>query len=263
MNLHGAATSGDAASAGGVRRTRLRVLCVALGLLGFGACAEEPVTHLPEVLQPAETGEYARKARLPCGMFPLAGLDAPVGAEDGEDPRSDALMRAIRDSPDLDERTTWRLTHEEAERAMYVAEQEDSWLCLVLARQGDKWVAVEEAEATDLYVTLADDLGPARWRPTSMHASDDGIALVMLVQEQDCASGTAPTGRIAPPLVEYAEDSVTVTIGIRRVDTTAGLTCPTNPWTPVVLLLPADVGDRVLLDGSVYPPREATGDGTH
>lgn len=246
---------------GAFQVTSAGVLGIALVLLG-AACIRERVAGVPEVLQPAETGEYEPKARLPCGGFPLAGLDAPVGAEDGQDPRSDALRSAIRNSPDLDERTTWRLVHEEAERAAYVGQQQNAWVCLVLARRGAEWVAAEVAEATELFVTLADDLGPARWRPTSIQASNGGVALAMLVQEQDCASGSDPTGRIAPPLVEYAVDSVAITIGIRPVPNNAGLTCPSNPWTPVVLILPDDIGDRILLDGSLYPPRETTFGGT-
>jgi hypothetical protein len=192
---------------------------------------------------------------MPCGQFPVAGLDSPLGAEDQPGPQAEALRQVIRDSPDIDEATTWRLVDENDNRVMYVAQLETEWLCVVLELRDDDWVQTEEAGSTELYLTLANGLGPARWTATSLDPSDEGgVALSIMVQEQDCASGSNASGRIAPPLVEYDVDSLTITIGVRPVS--GGATCPSNPWTPAVLLIPTGIDGLVLLDGSVFPPRE-------
>ena len=115
---------------------------------------------------------------------------------------------------------------------------------------------VEEAEASEIRVILGDKLEPARWQPTSIEASPDATTLRLLVEEPDCAGRADATTRIVQPLVEYASDSVTITFGVRPTDANLGVACPSNRLTAAVLLLPEDVGDRVLLDGSIYPPRE-------
>jgi hypothetical protein len=72
--------------------------------------------------------------------------------------------------------------------------------------------------------------------------------------ERECASGKAATGRIAEPIAEYGVNAITITIPVRRVK--GGADCQGNPWTPYVLELDEPIGDRVLLDGGPWPPRQ-------
>ena len=235
---------------------RLGLLTVSLALLILSGCGPGRANSQPLVFEPADPAAYERMARLPCGVFPLAGLEAPVGAENLSGPQFDALRRVIRTSPDVDGRATWRLVHEETERATFVAELDSAWACIVVAHRGGVWMDVDEAEASDIRVILGEEFEPARWQPTSIETSPDGTAIEVLVEEPDCGGGSDANSRIAPPLVEYASDSVTITFAVRRVESNSGVACPSNRLTAAVLRVPEDVGDRVLLDGSLYPPQE-------
>lgn len=236
------------------QRSALLTLSLAIGMLG--GCGLERADGEPIALEPGDPAAYRPMAQLPCGAFPLEGLEARDGAETLPGPQFEALRRAIHASPDIDRRATWRLVHEEAERATFVAELRSAWGCIVVARQGGVWTEAEEAEASEIRVILGEGLEPARWQPTSVETSPDATTLRLLVEEPDCAGSSDATTRIIQPLVEYARDSVTITFGVRPVDANLGVACPSNRLTAAVLVLAKDVGDRVLLDGSVYPPRE-------
>ena len=73
----------------------------------------------------------------------------------------------------------------------------------------------------------------------------------VLVTELACASGRSPEGRIAPPTVIYREDSVTIIFGTRPLAGTQ--TCQARPPAEVSVDLREPIGNRVLLDGSVFP----------
>lgn len=98
------------------------------------------------------------------------------------------------------------------------------------------------------------EAGPARWwlDPDVPEPGPDATELHVLALEQECASGSSPEGRIMAPEVTTDATSVTVTIGVRRVEGFAE--CPSNPAWPMTVTLPEPLGDRQLLDGSVQPP---------
>jgi hypothetical protein len=79
------------------------------------------------------------------------------------------------------------------------------------------------------------------------------------LQERACASGGSPEGRVTGPRIEYRANAVAVTFTVRSLGTA---TCPTNPRFPVTIQLAEPLRVRLLLDGGVDPPRDATVDPT-
>ena len=80
------------------------------------------------------------------------------------------------------------------------------------------------------------------------------------LQENACASGSSPEGRILGPTIEYRPDAIVVTFQVRHTGGVA--TCPSNPPFPVTIELTEALGARSLLDGGVTPARDATIDPT-
>ncbi len=79
--------------------------------------------------------------------------------------------------------------------------------------------------------------------------------VVVKATENACAGGAPPTGRdVQAVILDEKANSVSVVI---LVEPTSGATdCPSNPSFPFEVQLAAPLGDRRILDASVYPPRE-------
>ncbi len=76
--------------------------------------------------------------------------------------------------------------------------------------------------------------------------------------ERSCASGQSSEGRVEDPLIVYRDDAVIVTFFVEPLD--GGQECPGNPPAAVDVELGEPLGDRLLLDGGVWPPREPVAD---
>lgn len=76
--------------------------------------------------------------------------------------------------------------------------------------------------------------------------------VALLVTEAACNSGEPATGRIEARVVLKAA-TVEVEVGIRPRG--GDQECPGNPPTPFLIDLGEPLGDRMLLDASVEPPR--------
>jgi hypothetical protein len=77
-----------------------------------------------------------------------------------------------------------------------------------------------------------------------------------LINEQACASGKPPVGRVLEPQVFEGDTWIVVQVTVANVP--GGADCPGNPTVPITVTLPSPLGDRELFDGSVIPPRDAT-----
>jgi hypothetical protein len=89
---------------------------------------------------------------------------------------------------------------------------------------------------------------PAVWRlPNGQVVNEDTREFVALVLEVSCASGRSSEGRIVGPEIEYTDETVTVTFGVRPLK--GFRTCQGNPETPIRVTLAEPVGDRRLRDG--------------
>jgi len=97
--------------------------------------------------------------------------------------------------------------------------------------------------------------GDARWALTEDADVGPGtVEFSAMVTEVQCAGGQSSEGRIAGPEISYTDETVTVTLGVRRLS--GANSCPGNPPTAVTVRLDEPLGDRVLLDGGTDPPRE-------
>lgn len=86
-------------------------------------------------------------------------------------------------------------------------------------------------------------------------AEADGGTLHLLVSEMECASARDPEPFLAPePYVVETEQDVTLYWTSEAV--VGGANCPTNPWVERTVELASDLGERTLLDGSTWPPRQ-------
>jgi hypothetical protein len=103
---------------------------------------------------------------------------------------------------------------------------------------------------------LAGDRRDMMW--VNVQAPDAGIdreakVVGVRVVEAQCTGSRDPRPFLHEPVVVESETDVTV----YWTSTPPGAaTCPGNSPFPVELTLPSPLGDRTLLDGSMYPPRE-------
>jgi hypothetical protein len=190
-----------------------------------------------------------------CGgsAFPASLLDDPDAEGVPDDMVEDfsAVVQFWRaEFPGL-ERLQWKLIHRDGESAEFIARQRDAWISLTLRRDTAGWTP---SGAGDCRPTPAfEDAGRATWwlDPAYAAPGPETAELHILVMEQACASGQPAFGRIAAPVAVYEPDTLTLTVGVRGVGMA---TCPSNPPTPATVILPAPLGERVLLDGGRHPP---------
>jgi len=96
--------------------------------------------------------------------------------------------------------------------------------------------------------------GPATWEldPAFGSPSEEATEIHILVWERECSSGSSTAGRMSELLIDYASDSITVTISVRRLE--GAQSCPLPPGTPTVVQLAEPIGVRSLIDGGRQPP---------
>ncbi len=89
--------------------------------------------------------------------------------------------------------------------------------------------------------------------PAASPPGRDSRQIAVLGTERECANGRRADGRIRVADLEATSTEVRVVIGVQPL---SGLrTCQGNLATPVTVELDEPLGDRVLVDASVYPPR--------
>ena len=98
----------------------------------------------------------------------------------------------------------------------------------------------------------------ARWwlDPAVPPPGPDATSIAALIQEEACASGRSPKGRVLEPQLFSSSDAILVTVWVR--DQVGGQDCQGNPTFPLEISLTEPLGERRLLDGSEVPPRDAT-----
>lgn len=101
-------------------------------------------------------------------------------------------------------------------------------------------------------------VAPASWwiDPGSVPVPPASRDIKAVINEEACASGQSPEGRVLDPMIFSGKDAVLVTFLVRRRP--GGQDCQANPKFPFEFTLPEPLGDRKLLDGSTIPPRDAT-----
>lgn len=253
-------------------RRRLRAFAstfgVAIAVVGLAACsaaagvtAPPPTWPVaPELLPPATSG--AAEPNITCAggrTFPASGLGAATGAEKAPGPEFDALRAGLAKfgsefpgSADL----TWQLAGHDATGAIFLARTEavgaPGWVVIEVVADSGVWLPRGMGQCNPSAVPSA-DFGPATWAldPAFASPTPDATELHILVWEAACSSGSPATGRMSAPVIGWTADTLTITIGVRRLP---GIqTCPGPPGTPAIVTLTEPLGRRTLLDGGRVP----------
>lgn len=202
---------------------------------------------------------------MTCGggpSFSAEALEGPGGAENGADPAAVALRQHLAtDHIDIDwiPDAGWIEVSRTDADVLYLAPDpaaEGSWYFASVGLDADGW-EVDGWGGCPLQPDVGPGMGIASFRVAPDEELDPAaIEIAVLVTERACNSGEDAEGRIVVAEIDEADDSVTVTFAVRPRG--GAQECPSNPETPFVLALPDPLGDRVLLDGSSVPPRDAT-----
>ncbi|MGI8900266.1 MAG: hypothetical protein ACR2HA_04930 [Nocardioides sp.] len=106
---------------------------------------------------------------------------------------------------------------------------------------------------------LAPVAPPGRtWVEVTAQAPDlapSATSVPVMVSERDCTGGRDPGPFLGTPRV--VEEAQAVTIYWASTPPQGAAECPGNPWVRRVLELQEPLGDREILDGSIWPPRPA------
>lgn len=191
-------------------------------------------------------------------MFPPSALTSPLGAEKEDDPPAAALRANAKGFP-LPPGPWRRLVRTEAE-AVYAAgdpnrppEQEalEAWL---VERKESGWEVSRGGNCVPRPVR--EGLGSAEWSLSDPQPlASTTKQFTALVTERDCTGGTSAGDRVYEPEIAYDAETVVVTFWVEPLPSGA-YTCPGNPPTPYEVRLREPLGDRRLLDGGGYPPRD-------
>ena len=246
-----------------------------LAVVGFAAPAASPApseSASPATGSPSPTlpPGAVLDPMLTCGTdqpFSPAALQLPGFAEHEPDDAAAALRnfldteaaeQGVDAMVDAFPRNGWRRVFQSERAVLFVApsETDRQWVMVQFAR-GDTGWTIDGYGQCHMQIALPEGVGRATWwlDPASGPPGRDATELSAIIQEQSCASGQSPEGRILAPAIVYGADAITITIAIRI----KGGDCQMTPEFPLTIQLAEPLGARALLDGSVFPPRDASG----
>jgi hypothetical protein len=218
---------------------------------------------------PTQSGDAAAipvPGRVSCGpvapSFPLAVLDQDDEVHPGNDEPAAILRATLREMEGLAEgerlpSTGWIRAVQTEDIVLFVAaDGAASWSMVKVERRDGTW-GFDASGQCRLQPDLPAGVGLAVFRlAPSAEIGPGATTLELLVTETACNSGEDARGRVRVLDIIPAAETVTVLLGV--VPRPGGHECPSNPETPFTLELPEPLGDRVLLDGSSVPARDAT-----
>jgi hypothetical protein len=94
------------------------------------------------------------------------------------------------------------------------------------------------------------------WIDPAAKPTPASTTITAFIEEQACASGKTPDGRIEKPRIDLTATDITVTFEIRKLP--GDQDCQGNEPFAISIKLPEALGDRKLLDGGASPPRDAS-----
>jgi hypothetical protein len=200
-----------------------------------------------------------------CGdgvLFPAAGLDG-LGTAQADPDQAAAALRAFLAEPDPEEyffpAVGWHRVLETPTSVQFLAHGRDpkTWMIASFNRTAGGWTT-DTYGVCQAHIVLGGGLGTADWwlDPALPRPGPNDRAFTALVLENACAGGP-PVGRIAPPIVTFAPDAVTLIFGVRPLP--GEQDCTGQPPSRFRVTLDEPLGNRRLLDGGSLPPRNATG----
>lgn len=120
---------------------------------------------------------------------------------------------------------------------------------MVLEHDGDGWRASNGGNCWQLAPVLPLD---SSWAEVSAEAvAPDATEVDVTVMERQCTGARDPLPHLDEPAFVVDDEAITV---YWTSDPPDAAECPGNPSVPTTLTLPEPLGDRVLLDGSRWPP---------
>jgi hypothetical protein len=240
------------------RLSDVRTLAVAVILLT--ACS---------TTDPTPSGDAAGvpvPGRVSCGpvapSFPLAVLEQVGEVDPGFDEPGAILLATLRETEGLPEGERlpargWIRAVQTEDVVLFVARGEHAQWSMVKVQLRDGVWGFDASGQCRLQPELPVGVGLAVFRLAAPGEVEPGATTVdLLVTETVCNSGEDARGRVRVLDIAPADETVTVVLGV--VPRPGGHECPSNPETPFTLQLPEPLGDRVLLDGSSVPARDAT-----
>ena len=202
---------------------------------------------------------------ISCGdelFFSPAVLLAPGHEEEGTDPAAVALRTYLATAPaeEMSARPDigWHRVAQTATQVQFAGLDKTgrSWFFVGFMFTNGTWTEGSSGTCAGT-VRRPGGLGRADWwldRDAAPLAAADR-SIHALVQENACASGRSPEGRIQAPSIAYFEDAIVITMSIRPLP--GDQDCPSNPAARFEIRLDQPIAGRRLLDGGVFPPRDA------
>lgn len=182
-----------------------------------------------------------------------------MAAIEDRQPPSDDLLAAIeklRKSPEgRVPPDGWFVVAETSDRATLLAPLRGQFSSVTFEREGEGWAAQGWGDC--LPRLNVPEKSVLRWAFTEdAYPPDPGATeLELLVVEVQCSSGRDIEGLVEAN-VEYREDRIDVVLTAPGLDPGVGYDCQGSPGTEYELVLSEPVGDREVVDLSVYPPAE-------
>ena len=213
---------------------------------------------------PSPTPSPSAEVLYSCGDepgFPPSALDAPTGAEKGDDAPAEALRRFL-ETPEGESLPDagWRVLFSSDEEVVFAAEpgtgpqdpgeDEDTFPYVEVEDERGTWKAVDAGQCRP--TAFFEGLAPASWTLAGDAPPDDAREIDVLVHEMSCSSGHTAEGRIRSPRVAYRDESVTITFAVEPLPPSQD--CQASPPTPYTVELDEPLAGRKLLDGVHYPP---------
>lgn len=204
--------------------------------------------------------------RVSCGQvapsFPLAVLDQDGDVHPGNDAPAAILLATLRETQGLPEgerlpSTGWIRAVQTEDIVLFVAPGGAAPWSMVKVQLRDGIWGFDASGQCRLQPELPAGVGSAVFRlapPADL--GPDATRVDLLVTETACNSGDDARGRVRVLDIIPAAETVTVLLGV--APRPGDHECPSNPETPFTLELPEPLGDRILLDGSSVPARDAT-----
>jgi hypothetical protein len=249
------------------------VAILAIVLLSAACGTQPPVTAqpteaIPQVPLPTIDEQGLVAGRLTCGnggTFPAAALEGPGSAQLGNDAAAAGLRAVIAESGDPQVPDTgWHLVSVSATQAQYVAQNrgDSGWSVVALERGPSGWT-MDLVGACRLQFVLGPGISVARWWLDPAAAEPGagagvGATTVAALVDEEC--GGPLDGRVVAPVIIYSPDAVVLVFGVARAAVTGGQDsiCMQSPPVAYRAVLTEPLAGRLLLDGGVVPPRDAT-----
>jgi len=231
-------------------------LAIVIGIAGMAGCGSPASSGSPPAasLSPVMAAPYA------CDTVPFlpGALLQPGAAERDDDAAAEALRQFLsRPENDFMPATGWRRLGRSGpfmEFANFIADPAwNSYVSVTFEADRNAWRPFRWGSCEPRRVVTGNTVSLAWWLPEGV-PDQAGRSIAVSVIVDGCNAGPAEEG-IEPPLLDIAGDAVTIILTSRR---DPNPDCPAGGPTPWTIDLPEEIGTRALLDGSVFPGRDAT-----